>query len=82
MKSAELKQVDREYLLHKQAFLNLAVKAEKGRGKHAKPKYQKFDQFFDYRKAVDRVLHPKAKKEPVELTRLREYMKKGGTPNG
>ena len=33
MKSVELKHVDEEYRLHKQAFLNLAAQAQKKAGK-------------------------------------------------
>ena len=83
MKSVELQKVDLEYKMHKQAFLTLAVRAEKGRGKSARPKYQKFDQFFNYQKEVDRVLNPEDKKEPKAIKRLRDYYKKkGGIPNG
>lgn len=52
MEAAHLKQIDMDYRNHLQAFLNYAVKAQKGSGKHAKPAYRKFKQFFDYEAAI------------------------------
>lgn len=48
MEAARLKQVDKDYRNHLQAFLNFAVKAEKKSGKKSKPIYSKFKKFYDY----------------------------------
>lgn len=48
MEAVRLKQVDKDYRNHLQAFLNFAVKAEKKSGKHSKPIYDKFKLFYDY----------------------------------
>lgn len=55
MQAVQLKQIDMDYRNHLQAFLNFAVKAQKGSGKHSKPAYKKFKQFFDYEAALDKV---------------------------
>jgi hypothetical protein len=88
MKSVSLREVDKQYWAHWQAFLNFAVKAEKGKGKRARPKYDTFEKFFDYKKELKKAMKDdnSEKDEPETISRLREYMKMkkktGGTPNG
>lgn len=49
MEAVRLKQVDKDYRNHLQAFLNFAVKAEKKVGKNkSKPVFTKFKKFYDY----------------------------------
>lgn len=56
MEAASLKQVDKDYRNHLQAFLNFAVKAQKKAGKgKSKPVYSKFKRFYDYDKEVERI---------------------------
>lgn len=56
MKAYELKMIDEEYRIHRQAWVNREVKAEKKTGKNKmKPVYTKFKDFFDYEKMVDMV---------------------------
>ena len=56
MEAVKLKQVDKDYRNHLQAFLNFAVKAEKKTGKNkSSPVYTKFKKFFDYEKEVGNV---------------------------
>lgn len=56
MKAVRLKQIDTEYKLHLQAFLNFAVKAEKKAGKgKSKPVYREFKRFYDYEKRLAEV---------------------------
>lgn len=50
MEAVRLKEIDKDYRNHLQAFLNFAVKATKG--KNSKPVYTKFEQFYDYKKKV------------------------------
>ena len=53
MEGVRLKNVDRDYRNHLQAFLNFAVKAEKKVGKNkTKPVYTKFQRFYDYEKEI------------------------------
>lgn len=76
MKSVELKQIDEEYRLHKQAFLNLAAQAQKKAGKgKTKPVYTSFSKFFDYKKEVNKVM--KKKKEDRRFAGIGKLLKKG-----
>lgn len=47
MEAVRLKEVDKDYRNHLQAFLNLAVKATKG-DKKPRPVYRNFKKFFNY----------------------------------
>lgn len=77
MKAVELKQVDTDYRLHKQAFLNLSVKAQRKAGKgKTKPVYTKFSKFFDYKKELDKVL--RKKESDSRFTGIGKVLKKGG----
>ena len=65
MKSVQLKQVDRDYRNHLQAFLNFVVQAEKKAGKgKSRPVYNTFKKFYDYEKAVDKVTKSGKRKSP------------------
>lgn len=55
MKSAELKSVDRQLLIHEQAFTNMRAKATKKSGKKTRSAYRTFQDFFDYEKELKRV---------------------------
>lgn len=55
MQAVRLKQVDMDYRIHQQAFLNFAVKAEKKSGKKSKPVYTKFKKFYDYEAEIKKV---------------------------
>ena len=47
MEAVQLREVDKDYRNHLQAFLNFAVKAEKKVGKNkTKPVYQRFSKVF------------------------------------
>lgn len=48
MEAVRLKQVDKDYRNHLQAFLNFAVKAEKKIGRRSRPKFDKFKKFYNY----------------------------------
>lgn len=55
MEAVRLRQVDKDYRNHLQAFLNFAVKAEKKTGKNkTKPVYSKFKRFYDYEKEIEK----------------------------
>lgn len=55
MDAVRLRQVDKDYRNHLQAFLNFAVKAEKKTGKNkTKPVYSKFKRFYDYEKEIEK----------------------------
>lgn len=59
MHAVQLKQVDRDYRDHLQAYLNFRVRAEKKAGKNkTKPVYDTFKKFYDYEKEVEKVTKP------------------------
>ena len=81
MKSVRLKQIDAEYKLHLQAFLNFAVKAEKKAGKgKSKPVYREFKKFYDYEKRLAEVDNEANENEDIEnnslLSRIGKLLKK------
>lgn len=82
MKAIQLKEVDKAYYIHLQAFKNFQATAMKKVGKKQRPVFSTFDKFFDYEKAINKVL---GKKEDTQVSRLREFMnkkKKEGDGNG
>lgn len=62
MEGVNLKLVDLDYRGHLLAWLIRAVKAEKGKGKHIKPVFTKFKQFYDYKAEVAKVKKTKVEK--------------------
>ena len=48
MEAIRLKQVDKDYRNHLQAFLNFAVKAEKKVGRRSRPIFSRFNKFYNY----------------------------------
>ena len=74
MEAANLRRVDQDYRNHLQAWLNRSVKAEKGKGKHVKPVFKKFKDFFDY-KAEER--KAKKQKQNSKFAGIGKLLKKG-----
>lgn len=55
MEGVRLREIDKDYRNHLQAFLNFAVRSEKKTGKgKSRPVYTKFKQFYDYEKELER----------------------------
>lgn len=76
MKAVQLKNVDKDYRNHLQAFLNFAVKAKKKAGKNKeKPVYSKFEKFYNYKKEVDKISN-KGKQES-RFAGIGKLLKKG-----
>lgn len=63
MKAQQLKEVDKEYYIHRQAWANQQVQATEKRGKRTVPVYGTFKKFFDYEKQEKLILKPKPKKK-------------------
>ncbi|MGX9933380.1 hypothetical protein [Virgibacillus sp. Bac332] len=55
----QLQQIDREYNMHKQAWLNHQVTLTKEQGKKQVPIYKRFKDFFDYEKYLKELRKPK-----------------------
>ena len=66
-KVARLKEVDRQYQLHEQSYLNLLVKSTDNSGKRYK--YSNFDKFFDYEDAVSKALGKSKTKKDIETAK-------------
>ena len=81
MKAVNLREIDKDYRNHLQAFLNFAVKAEKkvGKGK-SRPVYTKFKRFYDYEKEVGRVT--KRSNEKSRFSGIGKLLKKGVCEDG
>ena len=63
---------------HRQAFLNLAVQAQKKAGKgKTRPVYRRFKQFFDYDKELDGLKSRKNQKNS-RFSGIGKLLKKGG----
>lgn len=64
MEAMELRMLDDSLREHRQAFLNLAVQAQKKAGKgKTRPVYRRFKQFFDYDRELAKVKNRRKKKE-------------------
>lgn len=76
MEAVRLKQVDKDYRNHLQAFLNFAVKAEKKTGKNkTKPVFSKFKRFYDYEKEVEKITN--GENEKSRFSGIGRFLKKG-----
>lgn len=74
MKAVKLREIDKDYRNHLQAFLNFAVKATKKSGK--RPVYTKFEQFYNYKKKVEEAM--KKGNEKSRFSGLGKFLKKEG----
>lgn len=74
MEAVRLKQIDTDYRVHQQAFLNLAVKAQKKSGKKTKYIYSNFEKFYDYKKKLKEA---KSEKQKSRFSGIGELLKKG-----
>lgn len=78
MQSVQLRQVDEQYRLHWQAYLNQAVKSTKGK-KNPKPLYPRFSKFFDYEKAQQAVMNNEKKDARTDrFAALRAHLREEG----
>lgn len=54
MDAEKLKQIDKDYRNHLQAYLSFVAKAEKKQGKKTRPVYTSFKKFYDYEKEIEK----------------------------
>ncbi|WP_206193300.1 MULTISPECIES: hypothetical protein [Virgibacillus] len=59
IRAFRLQQVDKEYKMYKQAWINHQVTLTKEQGKKQVPIYKRFKDFFDYEKHLKEVTKPK-----------------------
>lgn len=60
MKAYQLKQLDRQYEIHMQAWATVMA----GQTKKGKPVFRTFDKFFDYQKAEEKILNKQKRISP------------------
>ena len=79
MKAAELREADLDFRLHMQAFLNIQAGAKKKAGKNKERLvYSRFDKFYDRKREVDRIMHPKKKSRFEKIGEIIKRQKGGG----
>ena len=65
IEAVQLRQIDKSYWTHLQAWLTFAAKAEKKAGKgKTKPVYNKFKKFFDYEQEIEKAKQDNKSKFP------------------
>jgi len=70
--AARLKEVDKDYRNHLQAFLNFAVRAKKKAGKNKqRPVYPTFKKFYDY--AIEQA---KQKNKPDRFEKMKRLLRR------
>ncbi|WP_018659912.1 hypothetical protein [Allofustis seminis] len=78
MKSKQLQRLDEMHDIHLQAFLNHAVTDTRNRGNKQVPRYQKFEDFFNYEKHEKELLEITKKQDKKLMKMLRIANEKGG----
>lgn len=73
MEAVRLREVDKNYRNHLQAFLNFAVKASNKRGV---PRFKKFERFFNYGREIEKAKNTQANKQNA-LPDLSRFFNKG-----
>ena len=77
IEAVKLKEIDKDYRNHLQAFLNYSVRAQKKAGKNkSKPVFSEFRKFYDYDKELKKA-KGKAKQEKSRFSGIGELLKKG-----
>ena len=78
MEAMELRMLDDSLHEHRQAFLNLAVQAQKKAGKgKTRPVYRTFRQFFDYDRELNK-LKSRKKQKKSRFSGIGKLLKTGG----
>lgn len=73
-----MREVDKDYRNHLQAFLNFAVKAERKAARYkTKPVYQYFKKFYDRDKAIKAVRSGRKAKVKDRYAGIDKYLKGG-----
>lgn len=82
MRAFRLQQVDKEYHMHLQAWLNHVVTSTKEVGKKQVPVYKKFNEFFDYSKRLKEVQEDKKVAITPEMRRMAQLASKLNSEGG
>lgn len=86
MEGVRLREVDRDYRCHLQAWLNQKARASKKTGKHkSELVYKKFQDFYDYEEAQEKAIEqgkPEGKRKPSRFAGLMDHMREEGAHAG
>lgn len=81
METVRLREVDKDYRNHLQAYLNFAARAMKKAGKNKqKPVYSTFKKFYDYEAEMDKVTIRIKKSD--RFAGLKAHLREGGKNYG
>lgn len=70
MKAHRYKQVDKQFDIHQQAYLNHVVKGTKKVGKTERSLYPTFEDFYNYDEALDNIENP-GKEKKVDSVKMK-----------
>ncbi|WP_246521641.1 hypothetical protein [Ornithinibacillus massiliensis] len=70
MKAFNLGRIDKEYVMHQQAWLNHQVTLTKEQGKKQVPIYKRFEDFFDYKKRIKEVEHDEKREITPQIRKM------------
>ncbi|MGL4642757.1 MAG: hypothetical protein ACRCVH_00455 [Vagococcus fluvialis] len=80
LKAYKLRNLDKEYFIHLQAFKNQEIKATKKVGKQEKMVYKNFNEFFPYQKRENEILGIATKKKVSrDNKKMMELLKKANS---
>lgn len=82
MKAYQLKQIDKEYDAHMQAWVNHQVTATKEQGKKTVSVYRDFKAFYDYESRLKEIEEPKENKVTPKQKKLAQLAAKVNAGRG
>lgn len=75
-----LEREEQIHMMHRQSWLNQQVGATKGRGKHVRPVFETFDDFYDEEKRYYMALKNESPKPTAQQNRLAEMNRRINSP--
>lgn len=79
MTAWQLKTIDEDYNVHKQAWINRQVQATKTRGKKEVPYFKNFKEFFDYESQLQEILGTDSVSLPDKDRKILKMLKKANS---
>lgn len=75
-----LEREEQIHMLHRQSWLNQQVQATKGKGKHIRPVFESFDDFYDEERRYYMALKNESPKPTVEQNKVAEMNRRINSP--
>lgn len=76
IKAWNLRRIDQEYFIAKQAWMNREIDAQRKKGKGYEYVYKTFKKFFDYEKQERQIIDGASKPASTVTSRWAEYLRK------